>query len=380
MSILDCYGQDRAVWRLQQARRARRLPHSYIFHGPDGVGKSLLARQWAQLLLCPQAETVGFSSPVVPDLLQIEDSCGQCRDCHLVGADTHPDLHIINRELIRHTAQGRDRKMIDLPVDVVREFLIEVAGMHPARGRARVFIVEEAETMNRAAQNSLLKTLEEPPDSTFIILVTSRIDLFLPTVRSRCQPIRFVPLPEGFVRGRLDEAGVDPSEGRYWADFTAGELGPALQLAQMGIYKTKCQLVEQLAGLTGRTVLEFAGNIAVWAKEYANAYLEAHPGRSQAQATRLGFDCIGQMITHAFRQALRASAGAKGAGFLDQPALIESLAGSFGAWGCSQAIRATWRAQATLSRNVNPTLIFESLMLNYLDYARPGSPRAGRAG
>ena len=380
MSILDCYGQDRAICRLQRARRVQRIPHSYIFHGPEGVGKALLARQWAQLLLCSEPITATFSSSVAEDLAEIEDSCCICRDCHLAGAGTHPDLHIINKELIRHSSQGRDRKMIDLPVDVIREFLIDVAGTHPARGRARVFIIDEAETMNRAAQNALLKTLEEPPDSTFLILITAKPELFLPTVRSRCQSIRFAPLPLDFVRRRLDEAGVDSVEAQYWSAFTAGQLGPALQLAQMGLYQAKCQLIEQLAALSQRTVLELAGYIVTWAKGYAGAYLEAHPGRSQAQATRMGYECLLQMIAHAFSLVLRRSVDADSDQVaLDQPAAISSLADRYDPWGCSQAIRATWRAQETLAHNVNPALIFESLMLDYLDYAEL-APVTGRTG
>ena len=189
-------------------------------------------------------------------------------------------------------------------------------------------------------------------------------------MRSRCQSIRFVPLPGDFVRRHLDKAGVEPVEAQYWADFTAGQLGSALQFSEMGLYQAKCQLIEQLAGLTAQTVLEYAASITAWAKGYAVSYLKAHPGRSQTQATRLGYECIGQMIAHAFHHALRISADPNQAWTCpDQTAAISSLARRYDPWACSQAIRATWRAQTTLAHNVNPTLIFEALMLNYLDYA-----------
>ena len=148
-------------------------------------------------------------------------------------------------------------------------------------------------------------------------------------------------------------------------------MGSALQFADMGLYQTKCQLIEQLAALTPKTVLESAANIAAWAKDYASSYLKAHPGRSQAQATRLGYACILQMIAHAFHHALRISVDPDQAWTCpDQPNTISSLAQRYDPWGCNQAIRATWRAQTTLTHNVNPTLIFESLMLDYLDYAQ----------
>ena len=274
MSLLEVFGQDRALRQLVRARQAQRVPHTYIFYGPEGVGKSLMAREWAKLQLC--SRPVRRTRPAGPEAElsgeEIEDGCDTCQDCRLVQAGTHPDLHVVNKELARHTSEKRDRQMMALPIDVIREFVVEPVGRFPSRGQARVFIIEQAEAMNRAAQNALLKTLEEPPERTFLVLVTSRLDRLLPTVRSRSQAIRFLALPGDFVVQHLREAGVSDVEAGYWADFCQGELGAAMEWAQMGLYDTKCAVVGQLSQLSYASALELAGQLADSAQEFSQVY------------------------------------------------------------------------------------------------------------
>jgi len=411
MSILDCKGQQSAVLRLQRALRGQRVPHSYIFHGPEGVGKSLLARQWAKLLLCPKPvrrplSTMKEAKTANNALNEIDDCCDQCHDCRLVEADTHPDLHIINRDLARFTSVKRARQLINLPIDVIREFVIKPAGVVPTRGRARVFIIEESETMNPASQNALLKTLEEPPPETFLILITSRPERFLPTVRSRCQSVRFGPLSYAFISERLTAAGVPAEQVRYWADFCNGRLGPALELAQMDLYEKKCQLIEQLAGLNYYSALDAAAWIVDQAKDFARSYQKQHKeppaedtkkrgsakkkgGRSReggkplSSPTRLGQTYFLQMLSYAFSEVLRfhgcKGQGQAGGGLPDntetQSARSESarqiaqIAQKYSPWACARAIRDTTRAEGLLQTNVNPSLLFESLMIEYIDCA-----------
>jgi len=374
MSILDTFGQDRAIARLQLARRACRISHSYVFHGPEGVGKSLLASQWAKLMLCaepvkrPWSPATPMSDPDVT-LDQIDDCCDHCHDCHLVDIDNHPDLHIIRKDLIQYAKQGRERKMIALPIDVIREFVIAPAGALPSRGRARVFIIDQAEDMNRAAQNALLKTLEEPPDRTFLLLITSKPDLLLPTVRSRCQTIRFARLPADFVVQRLKGANVNDVEAKYWAHFSAGRLGIALSLAQSNLYEKKCYLIEQLAQISYASALRLAAWLVDQAQEYGQNCLKALPGYSQSSATRQGQSYYFAMMAHAFGLALREGATDDATGYdsFDQPQQIARIARRFGPDGSAEAIAATNRAEKLLQANVNHTLILESLMLEYLD-------------
>jgi DNA polymerase-3 subunit delta' len=376
MSLLESTGQDRAINLLQLARNSQRVPHSYIFYGPEGVGKGWIARQWSALRFCSNIKRIDWPADrdIPANVGHLEDSCGQCSDCHLVQSGNHPDLHVITKDLVKHASQGRDRQPIELPIDIIREFIIDQAGLFPSRGRARIFIIEEADTMTREAQNSLLKTLEEPPANTFLILLTSKADRLLPTIRSRCQLIRFGALPTQFIVQRLEEAGIPPQQATYWGDFSEGRLGVALELAEMELYEKKCVLISQLARLSYDSVLEIASWLTEQAKDYAQIYLKKKPGPSQSAAVRRGYLFFLQMLSHAFHLAIRslADAGQMDSPGLDQGEEISRIAETFDLTGCSQAIRATYRAGGLLHQNVNVSLIFESLMLQYLDYSKKG--------
>ena len=379
MSMLECFGQEGALVRLQKALRSGRVPHGYIFHGPEGVGKGLMARLWAKRQLCERPLRRPWPGDIKvtdagKDVSEFIDSCDRCPDCRLADAGTHPDLHIIEKELAKYTKKKRERQLIDLPIDVVREFVIEPAGICPARGRARIFIIEQAQSMNQEAQNALLKTLEEPPPRTFLLLITSGTEQLLPTIRSRCQSVRFAALPENYVYSRLEQIGLDEVQAAYWADLCQGRLGAALLLAQMKIYPHKCRLVERFAQLDHRSVLTLAGELVELAKKYAQDYTETHRDLSQGDAERQGQMQWLDIIAHTYGAALKlAVTGSESpVGRFDQCETLKRMAGEYGPLGCGEAIRATFRARALLQANVNPTLVFETLLLEYLGYASSG--------
>jgi hypothetical protein len=192
-----------------------------------------------------------------------------------------------------------------------------------------------------------------------------------------------LPLPTKFVVDRLCREGVEDGQARYWADLAGGSLTLAQDLAAMNIYEEKCQLAEQLSGLSHGTALELAAWLQERAKDYAESYLKQHKDHAQSMATREGQGRWLSMVAHIFTTALRMSAGADpnelpGAG--DQAAVLETLARRFGTVGCAEAIRATSRAQGQLEANANPTLTFESLMLNYLGLASRRGHEALRSG
>ncbi|MBN1436397.1 MAG: hypothetical protein JW936_04930 [Sedimentisphaerales bacterium] len=370
MSLTDCLYQTNALARLERAARAGRIPHSMIFHGPQGVGKSTVARQWAKLMCCAQPITRDWPKDQDPhnsDLAEIHDCCDQCSDCHLADTGAHPDIHIVNRESAQYAKQQRKTQLINLPIDVIREFVIEPSTLRPTRGRARVFIVEEAETMNRASQNALLKTLEEPPPNTFIILITDKVDMFLPTIRSRCQLVRFNTLPYDFVAQKLQQHNCPADQAQYWARFCQGQLGPALALAQSDIYAVKCQFVEKLTQLDLPTLLLTAQWIIDTAKKHGEALLKTNPLATTGQTTRIAQAFFLQVAAETFRAVLRLHTGQ--ADLLDQPQLIQCLTQKFSPKAAAAAIDATAHAQRLIDANVNATLIFESLMLDYLDAA-----------
>src|SRR5262249_17810644 len=124
------------------------------------------------------------------------------------AAGDHPDFHVITKELIRYHDKTGKSKGIDLSINVIRPQLIDPPNLKAAMGRGKVFVVAQAEPMRPAAQNALLKTLEEPAGRTIIILLTDQPDVLLPTVRSRSQMIRFASLDEELVRKELQKRDV----------------------------------------------------------------------------------------------------------------------------------------------------------------------------
>ena len=148
-------------------------------------------------------------------------------------ARTHPDLHVIFRQLNREHPDPvvRKRKALIISVDVVREFIVKRIALKPTRGRIKVFLVREADRMNEQAQNALLKTLEEPPGSALLVLLVDSIDRMLPTTLSRCQVVRFDALPVAFVQEKLSKLVPDLDSDRvaWYAQSSDGSLGSALE-------------------------------------------------------------------------------------------------------------------------------------------------------
>ena len=165
------------------AQRRSALPHALLIHGPSGLGKTILARTFAQSLLCEAPSAGGFP-------------CGGCPACGWFALGNHPDFRVVEPEALSESAATDSEPQAkagaapsrQIKVDQVRDLQGFLAvGTH--RGGARVILVRPAEAMNAATANALLKSLEEPPPRTLFLLVSSAPDRLLPTVRSRCQRI-----------------------------------------------------------------------------------------------------------------------------------------------------------------------------------------------
>ena len=370
MSILNCYGQFRAICRLQRANEYGRLHHACIFHGPEGVGKSMLAKFWAQSLLCSNPvqrsldDYPGFdpSSPI--SVGHVADACGQCKECHLAESGNHPDIHIINRDLARFTSKSRSTQILSMPIDVVREFVIDQACHSPVRGKSKFFIIEEADTMLWQAQNALLKTLEEPPANTFLILITSNPDKFLQTIHSRCQMVRFDSLDSDLIKSKLIDIDIEPQQAEFWAEFSSGSLGQALSLANMDLYPVKIELYEKIGKISYASVIDLAEWMISTAKQYGKTYIEHFPKHSTSDAARQGQLLIIRLMTYAFRAAMLYSLDGRMI-CPDQSGPIQDLATRFDNETLSEMIRTSHNACQRLASNVNPSLTFESLLIDY---------------
>lgn len=281
----DLLGQDHAVALLRAAASSGRIHHAWVFHGPVGVGKFTAAMAFAAMLLDPTAAP-DLSGKLAPD----PDSQVQ----HLIRTGAHPDLHIVTKELaaISSDPEIRDRKQRVIPVQVVREFLIEPAQRtRTVLGKSiasKVFIVDEAELLAPAGQDAMLKTLEEPPEGTVIILVTPSEERLLPTVRSRSQRVAFTPLDDKAMREWYCRAGLpeDPPERRDWVlRFAGGSPGWAASAIEHDLYAWEQTLAPALASLDrGTPVPELGAALHALVEEKAAAAVKASPEASKEAA------------------------------------------------------------------------------------------------
>jgi DNA polymerase-3 subunit delta' len=325
------FGQDRAVDVLRRMQATGRLPHGLLFAGPVGVGKRTTAAALATVFLCPKADD--------------GEPCGKCEACVVMAAGNHPDFHFVYRQLIR--IEKKDAVARDLSVDVIRDYLIEPAGLKPAMGQGKVFVVEEAELMNNQAQNALLKTLEEPIGRTLIVLLTDQPDALLPTIRSRTQMVRFGPLPVELVTKELVRRGIDASQAREAAALGEGSLGLAIEWHADGIVAAQRELNVLLEdALNGRGVQKFADSFKPAADAWVERQLAKDEKASKDQLTRAGLSLLLRLSARTCRLKLRDTS---------DDATLDSL--------CA-AIDAFTQAESYLDANVNVSLVFQQLAVN----------------
>ncbi len=396
MSIFDVRHQPTAQRILQLALQSARVPHAYVFHGPDGVGREMLAVRLAKLLLCDNRshrtdapeEYASLDNPWL-------DSCGLCKSCTLVDATTHPDCHFIHRRLAKFHSDTavRARKAFDLGIDVIRQFVIQAAGKKPVMGVAKVFVIRECERLTLGAQNALLKTLEEPPEGTHLILLTSALGKLLPTTRSRCQSVSFRPLPPDFVATTLRALRSDASNEQidYLANHQPGSLGSAIQLCDYGFYSRNQDLVKSIVTLGRTDSLKLARQLETAGKEMGSVIREQSndtnrnqneatthrkprqtrgtekddgEGLSEADSMRQGLRHLLAMLATIYRDMLRLSCGCR-TGICNTAALaeLEPLAAELGAEPARQAIRAVAEAESQLNMNANTRLCVKGLAI-----------------
>ena len=344
-------GLEQPVAELRAALASGRLGHSWLFSGPDGVGKATLARRLVQALHCDQRD--GTDATGV-------DPCLECRACTRIESGEAPDVERItiggpcDEEGHRdHVADGSTRIRI-----CQARRLAKLANLAPFHASRRIFIIDTANDLQTEAAQSLLKTLEEPPGSALLILLAVDPDELLPTIRSRCRELTLRPLPRAALAEALaeDVEGLGAEEARELAAQGRGRYGLALRLyrdpAQRQLRETAIEDLRRLCAGSRNERFDHAARLAgSWRRERA-AVIETL-----------------DVWRWWWRDTLASVAEAEGRGVATAAACSPREA--------VLALRATERARRHLIENTNPQLALEVLMLDLpqLQLEEPESSR-----
>ncbi|MDO8535984.1 MAG: DNA polymerase III subunit delta' [Candidatus Omnitrophota bacterium] len=291
LSFESLKGQDSAVNYLKASLRNNRISHAYIFSGPDGVGKRLAAVNFAKALNC--------NSPVSGL------GCDRCSSCKRIDSASHPDIFILKPE-----EEGDSIK-----IDDVRALIKDVY-LKPFEARKKIYIIEGAEYMKHEAANALLKTLEEPPADSVIILLTENIKALFHTIVSRCQVVKFFPLKLKEVEEILiKEYSLSQDDAHTLSHLSGGRLGEALKFNEEDIFTKRSLLIDKLMSgskadfdfddIPKEDIRIYLDMILAWYSDIMNMKAGAHDymlvnidkkDTISREAVRLSFDRIEEII------------------------------------------------------------------------------------
>ena len=334
MPFRDVVGHRSRLRLLSGAVARATLPPSLLFSGPSGVGKRRVATALAQVLNCEAAPATGDGI----------DGCGSCSSCRRIERGSHPDVVLV---------EPSDNRAIG--VEPIRQ-LMGRSAYKPFEGRCRVVIVDDADRLMWPAQNALLKTLEEPQGSSQFVLVTAYPDLLLPTVRSRCQHVRFGQLRSADVMEVVRRVGeADVGEVQAAAALAGGSAGRALALMSGELVSARnagLALLERVsAARDDRTRLESTKELLP-------------KGRGAAAGMRQELTRRCQAVTALLRDIELLAAGSDPGG-LANPDVSDSLrrlSSVFGGRRGVAAVAAVDQALGAVDANVSPKVVADWLV------------------
>jgi DNA polymerase-3 subunit delta' len=318
-------GQDKILALLDYSLKTNAIAHAYLLLGPRHVGKGTLAINLAQALNC--------DGPELP--------CGQCHSCQRILAGKHADV----------TPIGLDSRT-EIGIDDIR-WLQRLANLPPYEGKYKVFIIDDAEYLSTEAANSLLKILEEPPQRVVWLLLAAEEEHLLPTIISRCQRLELKPVPSEQVQEVLvNSYNVDADKAKLLTQLCHGRLGWALSaLANDDILEQRSQKIARLASLLNANL----GQRFAYAQELASQF---------SQNRRAGAEII-EIWLDWWRDLMLIKGGCKGAIInVDYEITMEEQAGGLSLSETKGFLANLCLLEEEISKNVNPRLALEWLMLN----------------
>ena len=319
MPFADILGHDRIVEVLQRSLRSGKTAHSYLFEGVPGCGRKKTAVTLIKALFCT----------VLPD-----DACGACPSCRKIDGGNHPDIHLI--------APLPDKR--DISIEQLRE-MQHVLSLRPYEAPRKVCIIDPAERMSVNAANSLLKTLEEPPGNALIILLTENAGMLLPTVRSRCQLIRFAPLSPEHVLSLLIRNGMTPDTAALVAPMSTGSIQRALELDNESLVARR------------EAVLSKVGQLSI---HQISTVFDAAEELSGNRDTTLE---LLDLLLSFFRDAVHLGAGSREIVNRSVKPAIESIAAKRSFPRNLELLEHIYETRRAVQRNANPKLALDHLFM-----------------
>lgn len=343
MTLRDIIGHRRLTTLIARAIERESLPPTLLFAGPSGVGKWAVARATAQTVNCLEPRLRSRAGAQAHDAHELAvDACGTCRSCDRIARGVHVDVLMLEPD---------DRASIK--IDVVRDVLSRTS-YRPFEGRRRVVLIREADTLEPASQNSLLKSLEEPPPGTMFILTTAVPGALLPTVRSRCMRLRFGRLTSAEVAmGLVRDHAYSDDDARATAPLADGSIGQALALIDNDL-----SMFRELA----MGLLQHSASRSD-AQSRVQAASALHSGGSKKERTREDVAIVLRMMASMLRDLEAINAGADRS-VLANPSMtgdLEALARAYSGERARSAFGAVDRALTALERNAGTKVVTEWL-------------------
>lgn len=323
MKFADICGQQDIKKHLQNAIFLRKVSHAYIISGEKDSGKMMLAEAFAATLLCEESG---------------QDACGECHSCKQAQSQNHPDIRYVMHE-----------KPATISVEDIRQQINNDIVIKPYAGSHKIYIVDEAEKMNKAAQNALLKTIEEPPEYAVILLLTTNASGFLQTILSRCVTLELKPVSKDImIKELMDKHRIPDYQAEVCATFAQGNFGKAVKLASSEEFnEMKSQMVGILRHMESMGLYEISQTVKeleVYKEDIRN-YLD--------------------LMTIWFRDVLlyKATGDAKIITFQDESIIIKKQSGTASYTGLERILEALSDAKRRIAANVNYNLCMELLLL-----------------
>ena len=321
-------GQEHAKELLAATISRNRISHAWLFSGSDGIGKTLLAAEFAKALLC--------RAPGAPH-------GNDCAECRMIAQNNHPDLMLVQ------AAEGK--RLIN--IEQARQ-MSQSLSLRPVQSPRRVVIIREADQMLDYAANALLKTLEEPPAYAVLILTTHRPRNLLDTIRSRCQELRFAPLaPEHISAILAQHTEFPPEETDIAARLAEGSAGQAIRSLESGCIEFYQNLLNRILALPQEAPFVFADDILTW--------LKSHSIKLEQQRELLRE--LLRLLTCAWRDILLLCNRVPDANLFNAHSaeLLHTAAGRITPLRAERIIESIWNARRQTDQNASIPLLFETL-------------------